>query len=229
MSTQFPPDLLERAKNIKLVLMDVDGVLTDGKLYYLPAQITAAAGVTREKSGADGCKADMTLSHAPVSEVPLSNSTSSDTPMVEFKSFNSHDGVGLYLLNDCGIPTGVISGRVSPATVERARILKMKYVHQGKMDKVASWEEILADAAVTDKETAYIGDDFPDVPLLKRAGLAIAVGDARPELKAISHFITPSVGGSGAVRDAAELILKAKGLWSNCLQKYGLELATSDK
>lgn len=181
LTANYDPKLMERAAAIKLILMDVDGVLTDGKLYYLP--------------GPDGA-------------------------MVEFKGFNSHDGLGLHLCHFAGIPTGLISGRVSPATTERARMLHMKYVYQGLLDKIGTWNEILADAGRQPSEVAYIGDDLPDVPLLIRAGLAVAVNNARPEVKNISHFVTPADGGHGAVRDAVELILKAKGLWEEATGRY---------
>lgn len=177
-----PSELLTRASQIKMILMDVDGVLTDGKLYYIPGP--------------------------PAGE------------MVEFKGFNSQDGLGLHLCNHVGIITGVISGRVSPGTAERARILKMRYVYQGHLEKVACWDEALADAGLKAHEVAFIGDDLPDVPLLRRAGLAVAVGDARNELKQIAHFVTPSNGGNGAVRDAVELILKARGLWVAATDRY---------
>lgn len=179
--SDYSKELWGRASRIKLLLMDVDGVMTDGKLYYLP-----------DAKGS----------------------------MVEFKGFNSHDGLGLHLCHFFGIETGIISGRISPATTERAKILNMKYVYQGKLEKVASFEEILKDAAVAPEETAYIGDDFPDIPLLRRAGLAVAVNNARQETKAAAHYVTPSDGGQGAVRDAVELILKARGLWEQALSKY---------
>lgn len=177
------PEVLARASKIKVLLMDVDGVLTDGKLYYFP---------------------------------------DSKNEMVEFKGFHSHDGLGLYLCHFAGILTGVISGRTSPATVERARILHMSYVYQGNLDKVAAWEEILNHANVSADQVAYIGDDLPDLPLLKRAGLAVAVGDARIEVKQAAHYTTEHNGGAGAVRDAAELILKASGLWDKAAGRYEL-------
>ncbi|MBX9722151.1 MAG: HAD hydrolase family protein [Candidatus Obscuribacterales bacterium] len=181
MTSNYSTEQLSRAKNIKLLLMDVDGVMTDGKLYYFP--------------DAQG-------------------------KMVEFKGFNSHDGLGLYLCNAAGIITGVISGRNSPAVEERAKILKMRYVHQGHLDKVKTWEETLADAGVDAEEAAFIGDDFPDIPLMRRAGLAVAVANARPEVKAAAHFVSEHNGGEGAVRDAAELILKAKGVWDTVSAHY---------
>lgn len=188
MSMNASADARARAAKIKVLLMDVDGVLTDGKLFYFP---------DAEKN------------------------------MVEFKGFNSHDGLGLYLCHFVGILTGVISGRTSPATVERARILHMKYVYQGNLEKVTAWEEILKDAGVTASEVAYIGDDFPDLPLMHRAGLAIAVANARPEVKEAAHFVTEHSGGDGGVRDATELILKAQGLWDKAAGRYDLAGASN--
>lgn len=189
MSTStLAPDLLARAAKIKVLLMDVDGVLTDGKLFYFP---------------------------------------DAENKMVEFKGFHSHDGLGLFLCNFAGILTGVISGRTSPATVERARILKMRYVYQGNLDKVGAWEEILKDANVQPDQVAYIGDDLPDLPLMNRAGLAIAVNNARIEVKQAAHFTTEHNGGEGAVRDACELILKASGLWDKAAGRYELAGASN--
>ncbi|HEY9785816.1 MAG TPA: HAD hydrolase family protein [Candidatus Obscuribacterales bacterium] len=179
----YSVDSVNRARKIKLLLMDVDGVLTDGKLYYFP--------------GADG-------------------------QPVEFKGFHSHDGLGFHFLNACGIKTGVISGRESPAVTERARILKMTYVYQGLLHKIPSYEEIISDAGLRDEEVAFIGDDFTDVPLLRRVGLACAVGNARPEVKAAAHFVSQAHGGDGAVREIMELILKAQGHWEKILDQYRL-------
>lgn len=186
MGSKYSADQLTRAEKIKLLLMDVDGVMTDGKLYYFP--------------DAQG-------------------------KLVEFKGFNSHDGLGLHLCSFVGLTTGVISGRVSPSVDERARILKMRYVYQGHLNKIASWDEVLADAGLDASQVAFIGDDFPDIPLMRRAGLAIAVANARPEVIAAAHFVTEHNGGEGAVRDAVELILKAVGRWEEACQRYEVLVA----
>ena len=176
----------ERAARVKLLLMDVDGVLTNGKLYHVP--------------GPDG-------------------------QMAETKGFDSQDGIGLTWLNWNGIKTGVISGRQSPATVERARQLKMTYIYQGHIEKIPILEEILADAKISPDEVAYIGDDFTDIVILHRVGFAVAVANARAEVKGEAHYVTQAVGGEGAVREVVELILKAKGLWGGILQHYELAKA----
>ena len=175
-----------RAAKIKLLLMDVDGVMTDGKLYFIP----------------------------------------SATPgeMVEFKAFDSQDGIALQWCQWKGIRTGVISGRNSPATVERAKQVKMNYVYQGHIEKIPIIEEIMADAGISKEEVAYMGDDLTDVVVFHRVGLAIAVANARPDVKAEAHWVTHHVGGNGAVRDAVELIFEARGFWAEILTKYEVQL-----
>jgi 3-deoxy-D-manno-octulosonate 8-phosphate phosphatase (KDO 8-P phosphatase) len=174
-------DVKARAAKIKMLLMDVDGVLTDGKLYFIP-------------DGAGG--------------------------MVEFKGFDSQDGIGLQWCQKKGIRTGVISGRNSPATAERAKQAKMNYVYQGYTEKIPIIEEILADAKIAMEEVAYIGDDLTDVVVFHRVGFAIATANARPEVKAQAHWVTANVGGNGAVRDAVELIFQVQGFWDDILAHY---------
>ena len=143
--TTMTDRVTELASRIKLLLMDVDGVLTNGKLFNVPD----AAG-----------------------------------QMVETKGFDSQDGIALQWLNWKGIKTGVISGRLSPATVERARQVKMTYVYQGHIEKVPILEEILKNAGIEASEVAYVGDDLTDVVIMRRVGLAIATANARAEVKA---------------------------------------------
>ena len=167
-----------RAKKIKLFLMDVDGVLTDGKMYYLP--------------GRDG-------------------------RMVEFKAFHALDGIGLRLLNQFGIITGVITGRESPGTEERAKDLGMSYAYQGFLSKVDPLERILADTGLAPENVAYMGDDWTDIPVRKRAGLACAPANALDEVKAAAQLVTRKEGGMGAVREACDLILKSQGHWNTVM------------
>ncbi len=174
-------DTTARASRIKLLLMDVDGVLTDGRLYNVPDP---------------------------------------EGKMVETKGFDSQDGIGLQWLSWKGIKTGVISGRQSPATAERARQCKMAYVYQGHIEKIPILEEILADAKVHSDEVAYIGDDFTDIVIMHRVGFAVATGNARAEVKKEAHYVTEAVGGSGAVREVVELLLKAQNRWSEILKHY---------
>jgi 3-deoxy-D-manno-octulosonate 8-phosphate phosphatase (KDO 8-P phosphatase) len=170
-----------RASKIKLLLMDVDGVLTNGKLFNVPDP---------------------------------------EGKMVETKGFDSQDGIGLQWLSWHGIRTGVISGRLSPATAERARQCKMTYVYQGHIEKIPILEEILADAKVDSSEVAYIGDDFTDIVILHRVGFAIATANARAEVKGEAHYVTQAVGGEGAVREVVELLLKAQNRWGDILKHY---------
>ncbi len=174
-------DTLKLAANIRLVLMDVDGVLTDGRLYNVP---------------------DATGN------------------MVETKGFDSQDGISLQWLSWKGIATGLISGRVSPATAERAKQCKFRYVYQGHIEKIPILEEIMADAGFAREQIAYIGDDLTDVVVMHRVGLALATANARPEVKAQAHYVTTVPGGSGAVREVVEYILKAQGYWDEILRKY---------
>lgn len=168
----------ERAKKIKIFLMDVDGVLTDGKMYYLPGR---------------------------------------DSGMVEFKAFHALDGIGLRLLNQFGIVTGVITGRESPGTEERAKDLGMSYAYQGFLSKVDPLERILADTGLAPENVAYMGDDWTDIPVLKRAGLACAPANALDEVKAAAQLVTGKAGGMGAVREACDLILKSQGHWDTVM------------
>lgn len=174
----------ELAAQIRLLLMDVDGVLTDGKLYNVP--------------GPDG-------------------------KMVESKGFDTQDGIALQWLSWKGIKTGVISGRVSPATEARARQCNMTYVYQGHIEKIPILEEILRQAGVDGSQVAYIGDDLTDVVVMNRVGLGIAPANAREEVKRSAMMVTESRGGQGAVREVCELLLKAQGHWEDLLRKYEIK------
>jgi 3-deoxy-D-manno-octulosonate 8-phosphate phosphatase (KDO 8-P phosphatase) len=177
-------DLQKRAARIKLLLMDVDGVLTDGRLINVPAP---------------------------------------DGSIFESKAFDSQDGIALQWLSWHGIATGVISGRVSPATTERARQVSMRYVYQGHIEKVPILQEILAQSGISADETAYAGDDLTDVVVMRRVGLGIATANARPEVKRAAHCVTTAPGGQGAVREIAEFLLQAQGRWLDILKKYEVD------
>jgi 3-deoxy-D-manno-octulosonate 8-phosphate phosphatase (KDO 8-P phosphatase) len=118
------------------------------------------------------------------------------------------------------IRTGVISGRLSPATDERARQCKMKYVYQGHIEKIPILEEIMGDCNVAKDEIAYIGDDLTDVVVMRRVGLSVATANAREEVRRVAKYTTAARGGEGVVREVCELILKAKGYWPEILRKY---------
>jgi 3-deoxy-D-manno-octulosonate 8-phosphate phosphatase (KDO 8-P phosphatase) len=140
-----------------------------------------------------------------------------DGSVAEMKIFNAHDGAGIKLAGIMGIRTGLITGRDSPATARRAREAGMEFVVQGQPKKLEAYKAILIRAGVSDQEVAYVGDDLPDLPLLERAGLAVAVADAAYEVKRAAHYITVAKGGEGAVREAVELILKAQGKWKKAI------------
>ena len=118
-----------------------------------------------------------------------------------------------------GIKTGFITGRKSPAVQRRAEELRVDFVYLGQATKTAAFEECMQKAGVIEEEVAYMGDDLPDMPLAKRAGLAVAVANAAAELKAISHYITQAKGGAGSAREVIELILKAQGRWEEAVPK----------
>lgn len=138
------------------------------------------------------------------------------------KIFHTRDGQGLKLAREAGLRLGIISGRVSPALVARARELQIDHLYQGIDDKLSVYEQVKLAENLTDEQIAYIGDDLPDLALLRRVGLAIAVADAVDEIREAAHFVTDKAGGRGAVREAIELILKAQGKWLESLQRYSL-------
>lgn len=140
-----------------------------------------------------------------------------DGSVAELKIFNAHDGAGIKLASIMGIRTGLITGRDSTATARRAREASMEFVIQGQPKKLEAYKAILVRAGVTDEEVAYVGDDLPDLPIMERAGLSVAVGDAVPEVKRAAHYITSVDGGKGAVREVVELILKAQGKWKKAI------------
>jgi 3-deoxy-D-manno-octulosonate 8-phosphate phosphatase (KDO 8-P phosphatase) len=167
----------QRAARVKLLLLDCDGVLTDGR-------------VTLRESGD------------------------------EYKSFHTRDGQGLALWHRAGGRSGIISGRASSTVTRRAAELRIEFTRQGVHDKVAEFREIIAEAGVAAEECAYVGDDLPDIPLMRLCGLAVAVADAAPETRAAAHYITKLKGGRGAVREVTDLVLQAQGLWDELLKPY---------
>ena len=175
------PKLNRIAAGVKVLLMDVDGVLTDGKLYFVP--------------DAQG-------------------------KMTETKAFDAQDGIALRWLKWYDVKTGVISGRDSPATAERARQVDMTWVFQGHIEKIPLFEQIMAEANVSKDEVAYIGDDLTDVVIMRRVGLSFAPANARNEVKHSASAVTQASGGAGAVREVIEVLLKARGVWGELLTKY---------
>jgi 3-deoxy-D-manno-octulosonate 8-phosphate phosphatase (KDO 8-P phosphatase) len=175
----------ERARRIRLVLFDVDGVLTDGKIWSLPTTIEFPADKTFEPKG-----------------------------------FHAHDGIGISLARIGGIHTGVVTKRTSETVAQRARALRMEYVYMGQDYKIRAVSEIMQRGSFTLEQIAYVGDDVIDLPVMRVCGLAIAVANARDQVKAAAHYVTPHAGGEGAGRDAIDFILQAHGILDQCIEEY---------
>lgn len=163
----------EKLKKIKIFLMDVDGVLTDGKMFYFT-----------DSSGRDH----------------------------EFKAFNSQDGIGLIVLNKFGIITGIITGRESESVYQRAKLLKMRFVYQGFLTKIFALDEILKKTSLKYENVCYMGDDLPDIPVLKKVGFPVCPANAVDEVKRICCYVTKNIGGNGAVREICDMIIESQGL-----------------
>jgi 3-deoxy-D-manno-octulosonate 8-phosphate phosphatase (KDO 8-P phosphatase) len=177
----------ERARRIKIVLFDVDGVLTDGSIWIVPVPLAAPDGTV-------------------------------STRMVEVKGFSAHDGAGMTLARLGGMKLGVITKRISETVALRMRDLKIEFVYQGEAFKMRPVREIMEKEGVTLDEIAYVGDDVIDLPVMRQCGFAIAVANARQQVKDEAHFVTRHRGGDGAARDAIEFILLAKGLLEKCIE-----------
>jgi len=172
----FDPLLLARAKRIRLLALDVDGVLTDGRLYY-------------------------------------------DQAGNELKAFYTRDGLGIKALQGCGIGIALITGRTSAIVARRAEELKIEFVYQGSRNKLEAFNDLLAKTDLGEEEVCYAGDDWIDIPVLNRAGLAVTVADADERVKSCVHWVTGHGGGQGAVREICDLILLAQGLDQALLQE----------
>lgn len=170
-------DAIERARAVKLVIFDVDGIMTDGTLYLAD----------------DG---------------------------QEYKGFNSLDGHGLKMLKSTGVEPGIITGRNSQVVVHRARNLGITHLHQGAHDKLTVYRQLLGDLGLAPEQTAFMGDDVVDLPVMRRAGLAITVPASPDLVKAHSHYVTRREGGRGAVREACEFIMRAQGTFDAQMALY---------
>ena len=167
----------EKAKNIKLVIFDVDGVLTPGTLTY----------------SHDG---------------------------IEVKNFHVHDGQGIKLLKQSGVDIGIITTCKSPIVKKRMQDLGITHVYQDKVDKLPAYEELKLKLNLNDEEIAYVGDDIPDLPMLKRVGLAITVSNAPKIIQQHTHWITKAKGGKGAAREVCDFIMQAQGTYQNIIDSY---------
>lgn len=172
--------LKKRAAKIQVLLMDVDGTMTDGSVTLL---------------------------------------SQTETTALEIKTFDAHDGQGLTLAHTAGLRTGCITGRKSSALLRRAHEMNMEFIYMKQPLKEPAFEEILRKAKVPESSVAYVGDDLPDLPIMRRVGLAVAVGDAVPEVKKAAHYVTKARAGRGAIRESVELILKSKGIWEAMIDK----------
>jgi 3-deoxy-D-manno-octulosonate 8-phosphate phosphatase (KDO 8-P phosphatase) len=170
-------DLMKRAARIRLLIFDVDGVLTDGSLFI----------------GDDG---------------------------QEYKAFNSRDGHGIKMLLRHGVEIAVITGRTSRVVEHRMLNLGINHVYQGKLQKLPAFLELSDKLGIGEEETAYVGDDIVDLPVMRRVGLAIAVQDAHPLVRKHSHWQTPSPGGRGAARDVCEMLMEARGVLADEMSNY---------
>lgn len=170
-----------RARKIKLLLLDVDGVMTDGRIYYVP----------RPEGG-----------------------------MFETKTFHSRDGIGIRYAREAGIKVGIITGRGSETVRYRAAELKLDFIEENSLKKIPPYERILQASGAKDDEVCFVGDDLVDLPILKRAGLAVCVGDGHPLLRRHVHYVTKVPGGLGAVRETVEIILEAQGKWKAVVNGY---------
>ena len=179
-SEKIPPSLKKRAAKIKVVLMDVDGTITDGSVSLL---------------------------------------SQPDGSALEMKTFDAHDGQGMTLGRTAGLRLGVITGRESAALRRRMKEMGVEFVYEKQPQKIPALEEILQKAAVTADEVAYLGDDLPDLTVMRRVGLAASVGDGVAEVKRAAHYTTRANGGKGAARELIELILKSKGIWEEMIDK----------
>jgi 3-deoxy-D-manno-octulosonate 8-phosphate phosphatase (KDO 8-P phosphatase) len=193
-----------RAKKIKLLILDVDGVMTDGTIFLFPAPAESKQSV---RAHADS-KADAG-GYAIASDA-----------MIETKGFHAHDGTAVSLARLGGIKLAVITKRISETVRLRCRDLRIDHVYQGVADKLSVFEKILAEEGLTQEQAAYVGDDIIDLPVMRKCGLAIAVANAREDVKDESHIITDRRGGDGAVRDAVEYILKAQGKLESVVNGY---------
>jgi 3-deoxy-D-manno-octulosonate 8-phosphate phosphatase (KDO 8-P phosphatase) len=193
---------MERARRIKIIIFDVDGVLTDGTIWLVPGSGGAATAFQdhlAKKSGESG--------------FGVSSAT-----MMEAKGYSAHDGAGISLARIAGIKCGVITKRISETVATRMRDLKMEYVYMGQAFKMKSIREIMEKEGVTLEEIAYVGDDVIDLPVMRQVGFAVAVANARQQVKAEAHYVTEHAGGYGGGRDAVDFILDAKGILNDCIE-----------
>jgi 3-deoxy-D-manno-octulosonate 8-phosphate phosphatase (KDO 8-P phosphatase) len=177
----IPSAVAARARAIRLLACDVDGVFTDGSLQFF----------------ADGDR------------------------VLEGKSFSILDGYGVKLLQETGVAVALITGRRSAVVTARAREMGVRHVLQGREDKKAAWSELLAELSLRPEESAYIGDDWPDLAVIRACGLGISVPNAPERVRREAHHVTRAAGGAGAVREVCELIMDAQGTLAARFAQFG--------
>jgi 3-deoxy-D-manno-octulosonate 8-phosphate phosphatase (KDO 8-P phosphatase) len=201
MALTAPSSVIDRARKIKIILFDVDGVLTDGTIWLVPG--LAGGSLLEEVRGKESIGFGV-----------------NSTTMTEAKGYSAHDGTAISLARLGGLKCGVITKRISETVATRSRDLKLEFIYQGCAFKMQAIREIVAKEGVGLDEICYVGDDVIDLPAMREVGLAIAVANARPQVKAEAHYVTPNSGGYGAGRDAVEFILEAKGTLQQCIDSY---------
>src|SRR5579863_4834141 len=194
----------DRARRIKIILFDVDGVLTDGTIWLVP--VLAASS-------------DSTQAHLLKHDGQVGFGVHSTT-MMEAKGYSAHDGTAISLARLGGMKCGVITKRISETVATRSRDLKLEFVYMGQAFKMQAVREIMEKENVSLDEIAYVGDDVIDLPVMRQCGFAVAVANARAQVKAEAHWVTPNSGGYGAGRDAVEFILEAKGILHKVIEEY---------
>ncbi len=177
METGADEGFLQKIRRVKLLILDVDGVMTDGRIII-------------------------------------------DDAGLESKQFDVRDGHGLKMLMRCGVGVVLLTGRRSRVVEHRAADLGITEVYQGVWNKAEAFAGILESSRLSREETAYVGDDVVDIPLLKQVGFSVAVADAVPEARNIADYVTKNTGGRGAVREVCEIILKAQGRWAEVAERY---------
>jgi 3-deoxy-D-manno-octulosonate 8-phosphate phosphatase (KDO 8-P phosphatase) len=192
----------DRARKIKIVLFDVDGVLTDGTIWLVPGRPTEDGTQNQDSRQGD-----------------IGFGVGSKT-LVEAKGYCAHDGIAISLARLGGLKCGVITKRISETVATRAKDLRLEFIYQGQAFKMKPVLEICEKEGVTLDEICYVGDDIIDLPVMRKVGLGVAVANARERVKAEAHYVTPNGGGYGAGRDAVEFILEAKGVLDQCVETY---------
>ncbi len=170
-------DIQDRIKNIKILVMDVDGVMTDGRIIL-------------------------------------------GTGNSELKFFDARDGVGIKYLQRVGIDVAIITGRESEVVKMRAEELGINLIYQNAKMKIEAYQDLKKKTGFEDKQIAYIGDDLPDIPVMKKVGFAVAVANCSDETKEAAHYVTKNQGGKGAIREVTDLIIKLQQKWGKIMERY---------